>query len=146
MNLSELADISKAAGSLLPSLFAAWRGQPQEDPIQKEIYDLTSTNYNKFRYAINNDNMRVILHLETCTNCNARNLFQEVHRDNLELPSFGSREREFVIKEFTWRLEYLSTIGMINQVTGGEYAISHLGKNFARRARDTRDYIELMRR
>jgi hypothetical protein len=144
MDLSGLAEIAKAAGQLLPALSLPWRGEPSTDPTQQQIYNLSNEKYEKLRFAVNDENMRLLLHLESCSNCNPRNLFHEVHRDYY--PSLSDRDKEFVLKEFQWRLEYLSTIGMISSVTGGQYAISHLGKNFVRRAREARDYYEVMRR
>jgi hypothetical protein len=142
MDLSGLAEIAKAAGQLLPALSLPWKGESEEDPTQQKVYELTEKSYKSIRFSVNDDNMRIILHLESCSSCNLRNLFREVHRDYT--PNLSDKAKEFVLKEFFWRLEYLETIGMVSSIKGGGYAISHFGKNFARRARDVRDYSNLM--
>lgn len=98
VTLAEIADLARAAGALLPALSLQWRNEPADDPTQKKIYDLTSEKYSELRQAVNDDNMRVLVHLETCTNCNPNNMFFEVHK---HFPSLSDSQRSFVIGEFS---------------------------------------------
>jgi hypothetical protein len=137
MDIASLTEWVKGIGSLVSALPLPWGGEDANEPTQRKIYNLANRRYGELKNSISDENLRILVHLNSCRTCHPGNLFNEVYRNGM--PKFSDSDREFVLKEFVWRLEFLALLGMISRVPVSSYAISHLGKNFVRCAIDAGD-------
>lgn len=141
MDLTGIAALVTAAKDLLPALGAGWNGESEGDPTQKRIKEMTAKHYGSLRTEVDDGCMKVLKHLEDGRNCQPKFLVLEVHPIAATLPNTAS---ELLLEEFQYRLEFLQSVGLLDNVRGGRYMISHLGQGYMRVSRDKREYPNIL--
>ena len=141
MDLEGIAKIILAAKELLPALGSAWKGEPESDPGQTKIKEITTLNYPELRPEIDDGSMRIMKHLEDGRNCQSRFLLLEVHPRAEALPNSAMAP---LLEEFEYRLEFMQSLGMLEKIRGGGYMISHQGQAFMRVSRERKEYANIL--
>jgi hypothetical protein len=141
MDLTGLAAPISTAQDLLPALVARWQHEPDSDPTQQRIKEVTRDSYPNLGREIDDGCMKILLHLEDGRNCQPKLLVLEVHP---RAEALSSSAADLLLDEFRYRLEFMQALGFLEGVRGGGYSISHLGKAFVRVSRDERDYPNIL--
>jgi len=141
IDLEAIAKIISAAKDLLPALGDAWKGQPEDDPTQKEIRALVQEQYEALRNGVGSASLRMLSHLDGCGSCEPDLLILEA---DARMGKVSGSAQKFLKIEFAYHLAYLVALGVVSPAGPTEYRISHLGKNFVREARYRDDYPEVL--
>jgi hypothetical protein len=122
------------------SIFEKWRGKSdtREDAGLDEKLD---EHYDTLRALLTDHCVAILKRLENGQNHSPQQIIPFVY-SQIQFPSHV--EERYFETEFEYRLQYLTTVGVLTRPTS-EYYITPLGMAFLRKAREKRDYYEIFR-
>jgi hypothetical protein len=138
MNAQIIAAIISTAGNLAGKVVDFWRGSDnatEENATEEAAVRAVTEHYEDLRDGITDNSMKIIRYLEKEQARNLEEIWREV---------FGNEPKQ---EEFSYRLRYLETIGVVRMSPSTvfiEYRITPLGKAFLNEARHRKHYEDVL--
>jgi hypothetical protein len=137
MDATIVAAMISSGTQIATTLFDKWSGTTADTKIKA----YADANYNTLRGLISDNCMRILKRLEDGQNRTRKQLRESLYPDLATSAAYSDVER--LDSEFEYRLFFLTIIGVITRPTR-EYYITEVGKAFVSRAREKKDYFEVL--
>jgi hypothetical protein len=134
-----VAAMVSSIATLGTSVFEKWGRRPRAQ-IDTRVEERVDEHYDTLRALLTDHCVRVLKRMEDGQNHAPIELLRTIY---LEVKEMGYEDVRRLEHEFEYRLRFLEVLGVVTRPTS-EYFITTLGMTFLQKARDRRDYFEVL--